>query len=167
MTAQVKSGFSADSMEAVYELLEACNLCYECTTCNSICPAFQTDPDKNPRVLIADLIEGRKTLAEVVRSAWWCCTCYSCEVYCPQGVPLTSLFYALKRASFEENREVPPNVTRAFELQATGYGFAFTSQIRKKRKALALPDMMAPDTEEIAALISSVLKRDRKAHGKI
>jgi len=157
-----KSACADYDITAVRELLKDFALCYECTTCSSVCPAFQTDSEKNPRVLFTSLVHKPENNAAIIESAWWCCACYSCEVYCPQGVPLTSLFYALKQLSFKANLALPSTVRKAFELQMTGYGFAYSAQTLVKRKALGLPDLLKPDNDEIRGLITSLQKKGQK-----
>ena len=151
--------------DAVRQLAKDFLLCYECTTCASTCPAFQTGAAKNPRKWLTLLQHAPEDAAMLIESAWWCCACYSCEVHCPQGIPLTSLFYSLKQLAFSYRLKVPDNVSRAFDYQKTGYGFACNETSLARRKAMGLPDLMMPDHEELTDLIDRVMKEKENDSG--
>ncbi len=77
---------------------ERLRLCLQCGTCGGSCPAGP-DMDHTPRRLFALVAAGRRE--EVLRSnaPWFCVSCYSCAVRCPQEIPITDLMYTLKRLS--------------------------------------------------------------------
>jgi heterodisulfide reductase subunit C len=70
--------------------------CLQCGTCSASCPVSEA-MDYSPREIIAAL--RARMLDRVLRSntVWLCCSCYSCTVRCPAGIPFTDVMYELKR----------------------------------------------------------------------
>lgn len=129
--------------------------CFQCTTCASSCPVFQTDPDRTPRKIVQRLSKGdlESVLDDV--EIWWCGGCYSCETHCPQGVSLTEVLFQLKNLSFKSGREIPQNILRNGKMLAQGFLISVNKSILEKRKSLDLPEIQMPDTDEIGALLEA------------
>jgi len=72
--------------------------CIQCGTCTASCPAahvMDISPRRMWRMVQMGLIE------EVLRSRsiWLCSACYTCQVRCPRGIPLTETINRLKEAA--------------------------------------------------------------------
>lgn len=129
--------------------------CFECTTCASSCPVFQSDHDRNPRQIIYRIANGNTdgVLDEV--NFWWCGGCYSCEAHCPQGVPLTRIFFQLKNFAFLSGKFVPLPIIRTGKRLPTGFLFPLNEEILKKRKQLQLPPLKKPAVKEIDSILKA------------
>ena len=129
--------------------------CFQCTTCASACPVFQSDSQRNPRRIIYRLCT--RDFVDILDEVdfWWCGSCYSCEVHCPQGVPLTRVFYRLKNLAFHSGKPIPGQIIKAGGALRTGFLFTVRDGIKEKRRGLGLPDLVPPDVQEIESILSA------------
>ncbi len=82
--------------------------CTGCGACGGVCPVYE-EMDVPPRVLIQWVINGSLDRAEEVNTPLMCVRCYLCEERCPEGVPVVSFLFALrKRMLREKNFRVSP-----------------------------------------------------------
>ncbi len=130
--------------------------CFECATCASSCPVFQSDHQRNPRRIIYNIANGntKGVLDEV--DFWWCGGCYSCEAHCPQNVPLTRIFFKLKNLAFHSGKFIPKSIIRTGKTLQTGFLFTINEKILKKRKQLHLPLINKPSVKEISSLLKTI-----------
>lgn len=70
--------------------------CLQCGACSGTCP-LSIYMDYGPRRIIALVREGFHKEALSSETIWLCASCYSCAVYCPQGIHITDIMYSLKR----------------------------------------------------------------------
>jgi heterodisulfide reductase subunit C len=127
--------------------------CLQCTTCASTCPVFQMDSARNPRRIIHRLaLEEYENLFDEV-DLWWCGGCYSCQVHCPQDVPLTRILYRLKNMLFELRKDVPSQIRLSGDRLKTGFILPLRKEAIETRKKLKLPDLLNPDLVEIESLL--------------
>jgi succinate dehydrogenase/fumarate reductase-like Fe-S protein/nitrate reductase gamma subunit len=76
--------------------------CIQCSTCTSVCPvvAVSEDPtrdlDLTPHQIMNLLRMGLTDAPLTARMVWSCTTCYKCQEYCPQGVPVADILYELR-----------------------------------------------------------------------
>ena len=127
--------------------------CLQCATCASSCPVFQLDSTKNPRRIVYRMCHGDIESILDADDFWWCGGCYSCEAHCPQGVPLTRVFFRLKNLAFKQGKRIPDNIKRMGEALATGIALPDNERIKKTRQKLRLPNRIIPDTEEIEKIL--------------
>jgi heterodisulfide reductase subunit C len=76
-------------------------MCIQCGTCGGSCPSG-ADMEHSPRRIFAMIAADMRE--EVLRSNtfWYCVSCYSCMVRCPQDVHITDVMYTLKRKAIRE-----------------------------------------------------------------
>jgi heterodisulfide reductase subunit C/nitrate reductase gamma subunit len=88
--------------------------CVQCTTCTSVCPvvAASEDPrrdlDMTPQQVMNLMRLELKEMALGCRMVWDCVTCYKCQEYCPQGVPVADVLYELRN---EACRRLDPSMS--------------------------------------------------------
>lgn len=91
--------------------------CFTCRTCTNSCPVVancdnvEKELDMMPHQIMHLLAFGQKELAMNSRMIWDCTTCYTCQENCPQGVPLTDIFYELKNEAYREFKSRPLGMT--------------------------------------------------------
>lgn len=101
--------------------------CIQCGTCGGSCPSA-ADMDHTPRQLFAMIRAGLRD--EVLRSntPWFCVSCYTCVVRCPQEVHITDVIYTLKsmaiRAGYYKDAAAP-DFAKTFVYYVENYGRSF------------------------------------------
>jgi heterodisulfide reductase subunit C len=135
--------------------------CFQCTTCASACPAFQSDRNRNPRLIVRRLQSGAYHHIFDEIDFWWCGGCYSCETHCPQGVPMTGVLFRLKNLAFNMGYSIPKQIQQAGEALKTGFLLPLTNAVNDKRKQLGLPDLKKPAVEEINTILDGTGFLDR------
>ncbi|GAU07762.1 4Fe-4S dicluster domain-containing protein [Desulfoplanes formicivorans] len=76
--------------------------CIQCTTCTSVCPVVAVsenptrDLDLTPQQIMNLLRMGLKEETMAARMVWSCTTCYKCQEYCPQNIPVADILYELR-----------------------------------------------------------------------
>lgn len=141
------------------ELGDTLAYCYQCATCSGACPVAQvTEGRYNPRRLILDSLLGLKEKIfgpENAFNIWGCTMCDTCDEVCPQKVSLTEIFIILKNMSVQRG-EAPEHYTmQASTVLETGKAIPMQSAIERRRGQLGLPDVMAPDVEEVQKLLKA------------
>jgi len=141
------------------ELGDTLAYCYQCATCSGACPVAQvTEGRYNPRRLILDSLLGLKEKIfgpENAFNIWGCTMCDTCDEVCPQKVELTEIFIILKNMSVQRG-EAPEHYTmQASTVLETGKAIPMQSAIERRRGQLGLPDVMAPDVEEVQKLLKA------------
>ncbi len=150
------------SFETIVSMLETC---YQCGTCAASCPVFRANNTKNPRKFIQEvLIKAQDALKD--DNIWMCTTCYRCEERCPQGIPLTTLFFALKNLSVKMGW-VPPSVKKEWEtVKQFGFTAPPSQSILKRREKMGLPTLPKPDLTEIQTLMDLTHKEEEMPSGE-
>lgn len=74
------------------------NSCYQCYKCSSGCPVNEW-MDKKPAQLMLLLQLGRVDEVLNSKSIWFCASCWSCEVRCPNGINITEIIDQLRIAA--------------------------------------------------------------------
>jgi ferredoxin len=80
----------ADVSEALAELAEECNVCYQCGTCASACPSGR-DLDRGPRRLVRLILSGEFEALLDSDDLWRCTGCAACTAACRMGVDVASV----------------------------------------------------------------------------
>ncbi|MBD3254463.1 MAG: hypothetical protein GF383_05185 [Candidatus Lokiarchaeota archaeon] len=133
--------------------------CYQCATCSGACPVAQvTEGRYNPRRLILDALLGLKEKIfgkENAFNIWGCTICDTCDEVCPQMVELTEIFTILKNKSVERG-EAPEHYTgQASVILENGKAIPMQSAIERRRGQLNLPEILAPDIEEVKKILAA------------
>jgi heterodisulfide reductase subunit C len=87
--------------------------CIQCGTCSGSCPT-STLMDYTPRKLFAMIRAGLKDEVLSCNTFWYCTSCYSCTVRCPQQIKITDIMYALKRLALQSGRRRRGDNARVF-----------------------------------------------------
>lgn len=131
--------------------------CYQCNRCTDNCPVAEVEPTRyNPRALILASFLGLKDLVFTDDSfnIWGCTICDTCDEVCPQKIELTEIFTILKNMSIKRG-EGPEHYTgQASAIYDSGKAIPMQSAIERRRQQLGLPDIEAPDVEEVQKLLS-------------
>nr|NIV13225.1 4Fe-4S dicluster domain-containing protein [Fodinibius sp.] len=77
--------------------------CIQCGMCSATCP-LSIYMDYPPRRIIAMVRAGFKDEVLASNTIWFCASCYSCSVHCPENIKITDIMYSLKRMAIEEKR---------------------------------------------------------------
>jgi len=84
--------------------------CFECQTCTNACPvvASYQKPGETLGLLPHQIMHavglGLTDLAASAAMNWDCTTCYKCQEYCPQGVQIAEVLYALKNIAWQHRQ---------------------------------------------------------------
>ena len=84
--------------------------CFECQTCTNACPVVDSydQPGEQLRLLPHQIMHamglGLTDLATSAAMIWDCTTCYKCQEYCPQGVQVAEVLYALKNIAYQQQQ---------------------------------------------------------------
>jgi len=74
--------------------------CLQCGSCGGSCPSA-TDMDHTPRALFALINAGDEEEVLSSNTPWYCVSCYTCMVRCPQQIPITDIMYTLKQMAIK------------------------------------------------------------------
>lgn len=75
--------------------------CIQCGTCGGSCPVAQ-DIDYTPRKIFAMIKAGMEEEVLKSNSPFYCLSCYTCTVRCPQNIHITDIMYTLKNMAIEK-----------------------------------------------------------------
>ncbi len=131
--------------------------CYQCATCSGACPVAQvTEGRYNPRRLILDALLGLKEkIFENPFVVWGCTLCDTCDEVCPQKVDLTEIFTILRNMSVVRG-DAPVHYTgQASTVLEHGKAIPMQPAIERRRTQLGLPEIMAPDIDEVKKLLEA------------
>jgi heterodisulfide reductase subunit C len=148
MSAGAKRRDAEIAEEMLSGVAEQIRACMQCGTCTATCPMADA-MDHGPRKLFALLLAGERGVVLASSTPWFCSSCYTCTVRCPQEIPITEVMYHLKEAALKarvapnDNRQVRMN--RAFVEVVEKYGRSFD--------ALVLRETVAMDARSEAAAI--------------
>lgn len=130
--------------------------CYQCNRCTDNCPVSYVDPERyDPRKLIMSsfLGLGGFVFTDDPFAIWGCTVCDTCDEVCPQKIELTEIFTVLKNMSIKRG-EGPEHYTgQASAIYDSGKAIPMQSAIERRRQQLGLPDIEAPDVEEVQKLL--------------
>ncbi len=133
--------------------------CYQCATCSGACPVAQvTNGRYNPRRLILDSLLGLKEKifgAENSFDIWGCTICDTCDEVCPQKVELTEIFTILKNESVKRGEAPEYFISQASTILEYGKAIPMQTAIERRREQFNLPEILAPNVEEIQKLLKA------------
>jgi heterodisulfide reductase subunit C len=101
--------------------------CMQCGSCGGSCPNGP-DMDHTPRTIFAMISADRRDAVLAANTMWFCVSCYSCTVRCPQQIPITEVMYALKRIAIAEHKAAgsdAPALAKTFTDLVERYGRAY------------------------------------------
>jgi len=101
--ARLEYTLARDFIEEVYSIPggEQIKKCIQCGTCSGSCPTAYL-MDYTPRQIFAMVRAGMRKEVLESEAILYCCSCYMCQVRCPQNIKITDVFYALKRIAWNE-----------------------------------------------------------------
>ncbi|TXT61332.1 MAG: CoB--CoM heterodisulfide reductase iron-sulfur subunit C [Promethearchaeota archaeon] len=147
--------------------------CYQCNRCTDNCPvSYATDEfyqyKYNPRSNILNALLGYKeNIFGVDEMAIWGCTvCDTCDEVCPQNIELTEVFTLLKNQSIAKGRGPEFIYQQAGMIYENGKAIPMQSAIERRRQDLGLPDIMAPNTEELQSLLNNMKLNQKLKSGE-
>ncbi|MHA1682638.1 MAG: (Fe-S)-binding protein [Promethearchaeota archaeon] len=86
-------------------LQEQTMLCYQCSACNSVCPAFRIE-QFSPRTFMLQLVNDGIEESAKNTSIWSCRGCSLCEI-CPMGIDIPAMVI-LARMKADKDSNPPP-----------------------------------------------------------
>lgn len=92
-------------------------LCYQCSKCSSVCPAFRIN-QFNPRTFVLEAVQNGMDGAAADPSIWGCRSCGACEI-CPMGIDIPGAVLAARAGALSRSNLPPPTKTghrRIFNL---------------------------------------------------
>jgi len=75
--------------------------CIQCGSCGGSCPVAG-DMDYTPRKIFAMIRAGMEEEVLKSNTPWYCVSCYTCAVRCPQDIHITDIMYTLKNMAIEK-----------------------------------------------------------------
>ncbi|MFX1259446.1 MAG: (Fe-S)-binding protein [Promethearchaeota archaeon] len=90
-------------------ILEEIQTCIDCKTCLEVCDTYKVTKDENKspngRLKIAEKIFQNNEITNEERLGLYTCTsCMSCELACPQGIPIADLIHYAKIKLVQQNK---------------------------------------------------------------
>lgn len=146
---------------------QASNLCYECRTCSSVCPAYQLGTSLDPREIVRAVSHPETfpfPASSDLPAYYYCTTCHSCSSHCPQGIPIAELMEELRQATAWEMINELPRLVVAHQNLEDGFAGKVTAGLNRKRQKLGLPPVQQPDKEVIKKVLDSLEKRGAWHH---
>ncbi|MBD3195120.1 MAG: hypothetical protein GF317_08705 [Candidatus Lokiarchaeota archaeon] len=142
---------------------EVIKYCYQCSRCTDNCPvSYVTDEfysvKYNPRYNILNALLGYKDkiFSADPLAIWGCTVCDTCDEVCPQKIELTEVFTLLKNQSIA-NGDGPDFIyQQAKTVIENGKAIPMQSAIERRRQQMGLPDIMAPNADELQSLMSNM-----------
>ena len=113
--------------------------CLQCGSCGGSCPSGP-DMDHTPRTIFAMINADRRDAVLRSNTMWFCVSCYSCTVRCPQQIPITEVMYALKRIAIAEGK-VTDNDAPAHDLAALSLKEGFSTITMQLTRSLFPEDL--------------------------
>jgi len=113
---------------ASYPGAEAVLHCMQCGVCSGSCPMAEFMPDP-PRRLMAHILAGDRERALASESLWYCSSCFTCAVRCPQGVSPTDVMFALRSLAVDHKHNLSTKFYRAFTGSIQTYGRVFETGV--------------------------------------
>ena len=148
---------TSELLEEFRELYDIVKLCYQCGTCAGGCPVFKEYPRFNPRKIMEKLLQGEfdKNIFEE-QQVWYCTACYTCSTRCPQGIDIGHVIVEMKNIAVKLNY-APAGITAEMDaILESGSTAAISQSVLKRREKLGLPELPAPDVNEIQKLMDTL-----------
>lgn len=102
-------------------------MCIQCGTCGGSCPSGP-DMDHTPRQLFAMIRAEMRDAVLASNTPWYCVSCYTCMVRCPQEVHITDIMYTLKSmaiAADYRQEKAGADLAQSFVDYVESYGRSF------------------------------------------
>ena len=122
------------------EVGESLNLCFQCGTCTSSCPSGRNTAFRTRQVIrLAQF--GLKDPILSSDDLWQCTTCFTCYERCPRGVKIVEIILLLRNRAVEEGFLSKDHARLIRQLNKAGHLVPITDAVKKRRKALGLPEV--------------------------
>ncbi|MGV9198946.1 MAG: 4Fe-4S dicluster domain-containing protein [Promethearchaeia archaeon] len=137
--------------------------CYQCNRCTDNCPVSDVTDEfytkqYDPRANILNALLGYKDnifSADPI-AIWGCTVCDTCDEVCPQDIELTEIFTFLKNQSIEKGEGPDFLYTQAKTIFDEAKAIPMQSAIERRRKQLGLPEIEAPNADEVQTLLKNI-----------
>jgi heterodisulfide reductase subunit C len=126
--------------------------CFSCGTCTVGCPIHEAYPEYDPRKMARMVNLGMRERVLSSPYIWYCATCHTCELRCPQNVRFFSVLNVLKNMAAKEGYAPPSWVNQTQQVMKTGIVFATEEAWVERREELSLCPLKG-DGEEAAKLM--------------
>lgn len=93
--------------------------CIQCGSCGGSCPVAM-DMDYTPRKIFAMIRAGLEEEVLKSNTHFYCVSCYTCTVRCPQDIHITDIMYTLKNLAIEKGMS-RVNSAKHFSKTFIGY----------------------------------------------
>jgi len=97
--------------------------CQQCGVCTGSCP-LSSAMKYTPRRLMQMIRTGMRAEALAADTFWYCASCYSCSVRCPQDINLAEVMYAMRNLALKGSRDASAAFYRAFAESVRRHGRA-------------------------------------------
>nr|MDO8083795.1 (Fe-S)-binding protein [Candidatus Sigynarchaeum springense] len=114
---EIPSAVQASLQKDYATLQKRTLLCYQCSKCTSVCPAFRIN-QFNPRGFILAAVNSGIDAVSKDKTIWGCRNCSSCQV-CPMSIDIPSMVLLARLHSLKNNNAPPATKTghrRIFNL---------------------------------------------------
>ena len=139
------------------ELGVSLKVCYNCSTCATVCPvALETGGKFNPRTIVqlANCGYEDRLIFDLTPNVWDCTMCEICQEECPQKVNLHEIFIKVKNAA-AENKHIPDSyLNESQQVWQCGKAVPIQPAIAKRREQMGLPVSSEDDVAEIQFLLN-------------
>lgn len=82
-----------------------------------------------PRRIIGHVLAGDRERALNSEAIWYCASCFTCAVRCPQGISITDLMYALRSMAAPAHKNVSTTFYKTFTNSVVQSGRAYEAGV--------------------------------------
>ena len=130
--------------------------CIQCGVCSSGCTVTEY-VDLQPHRVVASCLLGLKDEVLSSQAIWTCSLCHRCTERCPKNVDYSFILALLRNLAAQEGK-IPKEYSGTVDvIMENGFVVPFQGRmkdtINRRRKSMGLPEMSAPNLEEINFII--------------
>ncbi len=145
---------STELISDFQHLYEKVKLCYQCGTCAGGCPVFKQYSSFNPRRIMEKLLAGEfKQEVFDEQRIWYCTGCFTCSTRCPQEIDIAHVIFEMKNMAVKVKNAPEGIIAEMTAILETGITAGKSQSVMKRREKLGLPEVPAPDMNEIQKLM--------------
>lgn len=116
---------------AAFPGAEAIESCMQCGVCSGSCSMAHAMPEL-PRRIMAHLLAGDRDRVLTSETPWYCTSCFTCSVRCPQGISVGDVMLALRSLSLETTKSSSAGFYQTFTGQVLKYGRVWEAVVALK-----------------------------------
>ncbi|MEW5802012.1 MAG: 4Fe-4S dicluster domain-containing protein [bacterium] len=137
---------------AAHPCAQDLNACFTCGTCSAGCPIHRVYPEYDPVRMLRMIHLGMRRELLSSECIWYCATCHTCELRCPQKVKFFDILNILRNLATQGGYAPAAWLSQVRQLRQTGLVFPTEEAWVKKRKELSLRPVKC-NGERIARLL--------------